>query len=74
MSSQHYETIEKADERRACVTQSGMLMLSRWPEHGLPDGFYFSINDAPVEKMRAIAGAINDALDARSANVKAEAA
>lgn len=64
MSSQHYETIERGDRRRACVSPSGTLMLTRWCDQALPDGFYFTINGAPLEKMQAVADAINAAIDA----------
>jgi hypothetical protein len=65
MSSEHYETIDKNDERRAVVSLGGALILTRWHADQIPDGFYFRIQGARHEHMLAIADAINAAIDAR---------
>jgi predicted XRE-type DNA-binding protein len=67
MASEHYEIVGPSDKRRAALTPSGMLMLTRWCDDTIPDGFYFAITGAARERMQAIADAINAAIDDRNA-------
>lgn len=64
MASTYTEVIEHDDKRRAVCGKGGTIMLTRWPEEGLPDDFLFIVQGAPIDAMERIADAINAAIDA----------